>query len=103
MTVRAQVDPEVYRSSLLAIARKKLGGSTVQDIRIDDDLDLDGANCLRITVILKSHSILRSKGDKLSELSLEIKEFLDLKADGRFPYVHYATKAEMEETATAHD
>jgi hypothetical protein len=103
MTTRMLVDPKSFGERCLSIARKNLGNGIVQDVLIEDDIDLDGAICLRITFVLKSNSVLRAKGEKLGEISLAIRNFLNEQNDPRFPYVHYATKTELNEIAAHND
>ncbi len=89
---------EDVRKDVLKIAQKKLKNLVV-DVNVEDDTDLDGTECLRITIILKSKAALLSRGEQLGEISLAIMDFLRERGEPRFPYTHYATRAELAEIA----
>jgi hypothetical protein len=87
------------REEVLKIARKKLKNLVV-DVLAEDDVDLDGTACLRITIVLKSKAALLSRGEQLGEISLAIVDFLRERSDPRFPYTHYASRADLAEAAS---
>ena len=90
------------REAVLKIARAKMK-NLVEDVVVEDDVDLDGASCLRITLVLKSAASLRSRGQQLNEISQEIADFLQAHGDNRWPFTHYATRADFEEAAALND
>jgi hypothetical protein len=93
---------EAVKNAVLQIAQSKLKNLVV-DVLVEDDIDLDGSNCLRITLILKSSAILLSRGEQLNEISLGIADYLREHEDKRSAYLHYATRAELEASKIAND
>lgn len=90
---------EVIRKEVLKIAQKELKNLVVS-VNVEDDTDLDGSACLRITIVLKSKAVLLSRGKQLGEISLAIMDFLRERSDPRFPYTHYASQADLAELAS---
>jgi hypothetical protein len=90
------------RTEVLRIAQQKLKNLVI-DALVQDDIDLDGAQCLRITLILKSQNVLVSRGDQLGELTLAIADMLNRQGDRRFPYLRFATRAELKELEAGDD
>lgn len=103
MSTHELSNPILYRNEFQRIAREKFGSGSVQDVLIENDVDLDGEPCLRITFVLKSNSILRTRGERLGEIGLTIRHFLDAQHDPRLPFVHYATQGELSEFAAQDD
>jgi len=101
MRIRAPasvLSKEEVRAAALEIARAKLK-SWVLDALVEDDTDLDGRPCLRITIVLKPGKSLLSRGQQTGEISLALLDFMLERGDQRWAFVHYATQAELEEFA----
>jgi hypothetical protein len=90
------------RAHVLRMARQKFRDLVI-DARVQNDVDLDGAECLRITLILKSARALASRGDQLGELTLAVADVLNRQGDPRFPYLRFATRAELKELDGGND
>ncbi|MGB8364710.1 MAG: hypothetical protein ACLQUZ_05640 [Rhizomicrobium sp.] len=86
------------RAAALKIARPKLKDWVV-DALIEDDTDLDDRPCLRVTIVLKPGKSLLSRGQQTGEIRLALLDFMREQGDERRPFVHYATRAELEELA----
>ena len=81
------------RAQTLEIAQQKLGAGIVKNVVVEDDTDMDGRPCLRITLILKS-GWDDPPGIRLGGISLGLIDYLSEHNDGRFPYTHYVTVKE---------
>ena len=86
----------------LQLARAQLG-EEVKNVVVEDDIDLDGRPCLRVTVILKSQWSVDPPGVKLGHISLELSDFLVQAGDQRFPYTHYVTAREYSTSFPSDD
>lgn len=89
------------RNGILEIARKQLGRDAVKRVEVEEDVDLDGKDSLRITIVVKNRKTIQSAN--LNKLTIDAVDFLQEAGDTRFPYTHYATEAELKALAAAHD
>lgn len=86
------------QNGILEIARNQLGRDAVKRVQVESDVDLDGKESLRITIVLRS-SGTKLAGGKLSKIKIETIDFLQGRQDDRFPYTHYATESDLRALA----
>lgn len=91
---------EDIRAQTLKIAQKRLGSGVVKNVVVEEDSDMDGRPCLRVTLILKS-GWDDPPGIRLGNISLELIDYLAGHDDGRFPYTHYVTAKEYAKLTAA--
>lgn len=89
------------QNRMLGIARERLGADAVKRVEVEEDIDLDGKDSLRITIVLKNRKTVQSAN--LNKLTIDAVDFLQSMGDSRFPFTHYATEGEMKALATQHD
>ena len=63
--------------------------------------DDDGAEMLRITLVVSQDSAEAMTGDEALDLLVRIRNELQQKGDDRFPVVSYATEDELQEAGPA--
>jgi hypothetical protein len=92
---------ELVRDRALQIGRSLLGEKRVERVDVEDELDSSDQRSLSITFILKPSKKLNLSGEKLSQINLEILDFLSASGDTRFPYTHYITTDELRQLSAA--
>ena len=60
-------------------------------------VDSQGEDALRITIVIKPDALERLKGGPVLDTLFQISERLQEAGENRFPLVHYATEAELNE------
>lgn len=81
----------------LETARAQLGEKRVERAEVREMTDASDERALNITFVLKPFRKNDLSGEKLSQISLDILDFLVAKGDTRFPYTHYITTEELKQ------
>ena len=86
--------PQVKKEAL-RVAREYFGAGQVKDVLVEEDIDSEGKDSLRVTIVLKSVGHLT--GTKLSRISIDLIDFMVCNNDDRYPYTHYATVKDLQQ------
>ncbi len=94
---------EEIRAGLLGIARDEFGKDLIKDLLAEPYVDPDGADSVRVTIVLKPEKNTNLTGKKLAGMTNRANDFMLNHGDERFVFTHYATAKELKELARMHD
>lgn len=96
-------DVSTDRLSKLALeaARARFGKKTVERADVREVTDALDERAFDITFVIDSSRGIDLSGEKMSQVSLDIIDFLVAKRDARFPYTHYITTDELKQLQAA--
>lgn len=89
------------RTEALKVARKHFRPDQVKDVLVESDVDAEGNDSVRVTIVLASVGLLT--GARLSAISLDLVDYMNKHNDRRYPYTHYATARDMRASTGTHD
>ena len=79
------------------VARTSTGTAGPVRVITNGTSDLDGKDALRITVVLTPEDAERLTGDEALDLLVSLHQTLQAEGEDRFPFIEYATEAELAE------
>jgi hypothetical protein len=79
------------------VATAYLTSEIVDRVISEPSVDSAGNDAVKITIVIKPDAIERLKGDPILDALLAIHDKLNEAGEERFPMVHYATQAELDE------
>jgi hypothetical protein len=78
------------------VAREKLGAGRVADVRVEPMVDWVGDEGLHVLIVLHPFAVEQLKdGQEIGTERREFRRRLQRAGEDRFPYIHYATTAEL--------
>lgn len=80
------------------VASANLTPSVVRTVLSEPITDSEGADALRVTIVIEPGSEERLKGDAVLTTLVQIQERLQAEGEDRFAIVEYATTRELEES-----
>jgi Mg-chelatase subunit ChlD len=93
----------IDRVSKLALeaARARFGKKAVARADVREVTDASDERAFNITFVVDASGGIDLSGEKMSQVSLDIIDFLVAKGDSRFPYTHYITMDELKQLQAA--
>ncbi len=92
---------ESIRAFTRQVASEFLGDTNVLEVQVEAALDESGGAALQILLVIPQFD--PGLASKRAEIVLKVLEFLGDRDDPRFPYLHFATQAEMAAEEVASD
>jgi len=78
------------------VAREKLGENRVADVRVEPMVDWVGDEGLHVLIVLHPFAVEQLKdGEEIGSERREFRQRLLRAGEERFPFIHYATTAEL--------
>ncbi len=93
------VDQKILDVLKLSELKSKLPRNPkVVDIRVEEYVDTDGEDALRVTVILdESVKVEKLKGDDITEVKSAIRQAIRDQGVSLWPYIWFAKQSELDE------
>jgi hypothetical protein len=89
--MQAQLDLDAM---IARVASTTLSGHRLARVTCEPDVDFDGADALRVTVVLANDDIDLS-GDDAANIIVDLRQALQSAGDDRFPFVDITNESEL--------
>ena len=81
----------------------KVSARHLVEFRTEPSVDAAGQDALRVTLVLTELGARELTGDQVSSLLIELHDSLVREGDERFPVLHFATVADLQDTGEDDD